>query len=136
MKLVTRTFMFSALCLVALLSASAQRYSAMPRVKITGVYEDIRVGKESGDLEGARVIITEGAGDYYALLQFAAGGAELPPPVLVKVTVKLTSITFTIPRSDGEQAQKFTGIVTATGLKLRSTPDDVYILKRKSCANL
>ena len=136
MKLVTRTFMFSALCLFALLSVSAQRHSAVPTVKITGVYEDIRVGKESGDLEGARVIIIEGSGDYYALLQIAAGGPELPAPVLVKVTVNPKSISFTIPRSDGDQAQKFTGIVSATGLKLRSSPDDVYILKRKSCASL
>ncbi|MDX6709441.1 MAG: hypothetical protein QOH96_457 [Blastocatellia bacterium] len=136
MKLVTRTFMFSALCLFALLSVSAQKHSAVPTVKVTGVYENIRVGKESGDLEGARMIIIEGSGDYYALLQIAAGGPELPAPVLVKVTVKLASISFTIPRSDGDQAQKFTGIVTATGLKLRSSPDDVYVLKRKSCASL
>ena len=136
MKLVTRTFMFSALCLVASFSVFAQRHSAVPTVKITGVYEDIKVGKESGDLEGTRLIIIEGSGDYYGLLQIAAGGPELPAPVLVKVTVKLTSITFTLPQSGDGQAQKFTGIVTTTGLKLRSSPDDVYVLKRKSCASL
>jgi len=65
------------------------------------------------------VIIIDGSGDYYALLQIAAGGPELPAPVLVKVTVKLTSITFTLPQSGDGQAQKFTGTVTATGLKLR-----------------
>jgi len=108
----------------------------VPTVKITGVYEDIKVGKESGDLEGARLIIIEGSGDYYGLLQIAAGGPELPAPVLVKVTVKLASISFTLPQSDGDQAQKFTGTVTASGLRLRSSPDDVYVLKRKSCASL
>ena len=136
MKLVSRTFMFSALCLVASFSVSAQKHSAVPTVRITGVYENIRLGKESGDLEGARLIIIEGSGDYYGLLQIAAGGPELPAPVFVKVNVKLASITFTLPQSGDGQAQKFTGTVTASGLKLRSSPDDVYILKRKSCASL
>jgi hypothetical protein len=136
MKPLFRMLVFAWLVTGALMIVTAQRRAATPAVKINGVYENISVGKESGDLEGMRLVIVDGSGDYYALVQIAGGGAELPVPVLVKLTISGANIAFALPQQDGGDAQKFKGTVTATGLRLRSSPGDAAMLKRKPCASL
>jgi len=66
MTVLFRAPVFLALCLSSVLFAQAHQRRSEPQARISGVYESLRVGKESGDLEGARLIITEGDGGYYA----------------------------------------------------------------------
>lgn len=66
----------------------ATRSVAGPAISVTGVYENITVGKGSGDLEGMRVSILSAGGGHYAIVQIAEGGAEDPKPEFVEVTVK------------------------------------------------
>jgi hypothetical protein len=122
-----------ALFLLCLVFASASVAQTVPPVKISGVYDNITVGKESGDLEGMRVIIFEGGGGYYCIVQIASGGAELPAPAMVKVNVKGSNIDFTVkePYGEGSEPVKFSGSVTAAGLRLKNQDGEVSSLKRK-----
>ncbi len=128
-----RTFLVCVISLIATLSltATAQK-STVPPVSIEGRYDDLTVGKPSGDLEGMRVILIDGGGGIYAIVQQAEGGAELPAPALAEVNVKGTEINFSIQLAGHDQAEKFSGKVSAAGLRLRSG-DQPFFLKRKKC---
>src|SRR5438034_909160 len=87
MKL-TKIVVFLIVCLVAITSMVAANFAAQPAVTVGGVYEHFTVGKESGDLEGMRVVIVSAGGGYYAIVQIAQGGAEDPKPEFVPADVK------------------------------------------------
>jgi hypothetical protein len=112
------------------IAASAQKKTTKPPpVVIAGVYEDFTVGKESGDLEGMRVVLFDAGNEWHAIVQIAEGGAEDPKPEYVPVEVKGTSIAFKV----GETT--FKGTVTTAGLKLKSGDGTTEIIKRKSCSS-
>lgn len=136
MKPNIRTMLLFTLCLTLAPVVLAQKRRGQPAVKVSGVYDNVTVGKGSGDLEGMQVILVEGAGQYYAIVQIASGGAELPAPVLVKANVKGTNIDFTVTEPDGQgsQPKKFTGSVTNAGLKLKNSDGESSFLKRKNCS--
>ena len=85
--------------------------------------------KESGDLEGMRVVIVPAGGGYYAIVQIAQGGAEDPKPEFVAATVKRMSVEFTAG------SEKFRGTISAAGLTLKDSGGASQTLKRKPCGS-
>ena len=128
--------------IVGLISAGALIVfpQKMPPVRIEGTYENLSVGKASGDLVGMRVMLIDGGGGTHAIVQEAEGGVELPDPVTTKVDVKGAKISFTIKFHGHDEAQTFSGTVTTAGLRLRrgqTTGADVeksFFLKRRKCS--
>lgn len=125
MKLSVRAFLSSVICLIVIPAALAKK---PPAVSVAGVYENFTVGKESGDLEGMRVVLVSAGDGHYAIVQIAQGGAEDPKPEFVPVNVKGVTVSFTV----GEE--KFTGKVSAVGLSLKNSSGESHVLKRKACA--
>jgi hypothetical protein len=76
-----------------------------------------------------RVAIINAGNAYHAIVQIAQGGAEDPEPQFVPVNVKGMTVNFTV----GEQ--KFTGTVTAAGLRLKTEGGGTELLKRKPCSS-
>lgn len=95
-----------------------------------GVYENFTVGKESGDLIGMRVVIFPAGKTFYAMVQIAEGGAEDPKPVFVDVTVRGTTVSFTV------NDKKYTGTISIAGLRLTDADGATHVLKRRPCATL
>lgn len=109
-------------------SESEQSHATPPRAAgVSGVYENFTIGKESGDLEGMRVVIVSAGNGYHAIVQIAQGGAEDPQPEFVEVTVKGMNVEFT------SGSEKFTGRVTDAGLTLKDS-SGAHQLKRKPCS--
>jgi len=128
MKFTARTIAFVVVCLVAITGAIAS-LAAQPAVTVPGVYENFTVGKESGDLEGMRVVIVPAGGGHYAIVQVAQGGAEDPKPDFVPAEVKGRTVTFTV------NAEKYTATATAAGLTVKNSAGESQMLKRKPCAS-
>jgi hypothetical protein len=135
-------------CCVVLVVASAAlaQKRSVPPVRIEGTYDNLHVGPpESGDLEGMRVMLIDGGGGIYAVVQEAAGGVELPAPALGEVTVKGNQITFTVKFPGQDETQTFSGKVSAAGLTLSrknsaepAAPNPLpgngsFFLKRRKC---
>lgn len=97
---------------------------------VAGVYENFTVGKESGDLVGMRIVIIPAHDTYYAMVQIAQGGAEDPKPEFVDATVKGNTVEFTV----GDQ--KYTGIVSVAGFRVKDPDGKTHVLKRRPCATL
>jgi hypothetical protein len=129
MKLLVRAFLTSVICLIVIPTALGRNPDSQPTVTVAGVYDNFTVGKESGDLEGMRVVIVQAGGGYYAIVQIAQGGAEDPKPEFVQAKVKGSSVSFTV----GDE--KFTGAATATGLRLKNSAGESQALKRKPCSS-
>ena len=119
MKRNVQILLFVAFCLIAIPAVSAQ--------SVNGVYENFSANKQSGDLDGMRVVIISSGDNHFALVQIAGGGVEEPDPVLVPVTVKGKTVSFTV--QDG----KYSGRVTATRLTLKQEGGSSEILRRKAC---
>ncbi len=128
MNLARALVVFSIVCLIAITSAVAANFAPQPAVTIAGVYENFTVGKESGDLEGMRVVIVPAGGGYYAIVQIAQGGAEDPKPEFVPANVKGKTASFSV----GDE--KYTATATAAGLTVKNSSGDTQMLKRKPCA--
>jgi hypothetical protein len=97
---------------------------------VAGVYENFTVGKESGDLVGMRIVIIPAHDTFYAMVQIAQGGAEDPKPEFVDATVKGHTVEFTV----GDQ--KYTGIVSIAGFRVKDPDGKTHVLKRRPCATL
>ena len=97
---------------------------------VGGVYENFTVGKESGDLEGMRIVIIPAHDTFYAMVQIAQGGAEDPKPEFVGAIVKGYTVEFTV----GDQ--KYTGTVTIAGFRVKDPDGKTHVLKRRPCATL
>lgn len=128
MKFTAQVMAACLVCLIVLPTAMAKKHPAQA-ASIAGVYENFTVGKESGDLEGMRVVLLNAGNSYHAIVQVAQGGAEDPKPEFVDVTVKGMNVSFTA--STG----KYTGRVTAAGLSLKDSSGQSSMLKRKPCAS-
>jgi hypothetical protein len=126
MKLTTRVVLLSVVCLMGLTIAIAKNFG-QPIVTVPGVYENFTVGKDSGDLEGMRVVIVPAGGGHYAIVQIAQGGAEDPKPEFVQAEVKGKNVSFAV----GDE--KYTGTATAAGLNLKNAAGDAQVLKKKAC---
>lgn len=97
---------------------------------VAGVYENLTVGKESGDLVGMRVMIIPAHDTFYAMVQIAQGGAEDPKPEFVDATVKGNTVAFTV------DDQKYTGTVSVSGFRVKDPDGQTHVLKRRPCATL
>lgn len=128
MKLTLRTLTVFALCLTIVPAASAQKRGARAAASVAGVYGDFTVGAGSGDLEGMRVAIFSAGSGYHAVVQVAQGGAEDPEPVFVEVKVNGMNVEFEVG------GQKYTGTVTAAGLRLKDEGGS-RLLERKPCSS-
>src|SRR3989442_15450186 len=95
MKLSMSAVASSLLCITVASSALARKPSGQPSVALAGIYDNFTVGKESGDLEGMRVVIVSAGGGYFAIVQIVQGGAEDPKPEFVAANVKGMSVQFT-----------------------------------------
>ncbi len=129
MRSIARALLIITVCLATMPSALAKKPGTATAPSVTGVYERFSVGKESGDLEGMRVVLVSAHDTHYAIVQIAQGGAEDPLPEFVPVTVKGMSVSFAV----GEQ--KFTGTVTAAGLRIKDSSGQTDMLKRKPCSS-
>src|SRR5260370_41768132 len=118
MNLTVRALLTLAICLMVIPATQARNAAAQPAVTVAGVYDNFTVGKESGDLEGMRVVIVPAAGGYYAIVQIAQGGAEDPKPEFVAAKVKGMNLRF----SAGDE--KFNGTVNAAGVRLKNSRGD------------
>jgi hypothetical protein len=127
MKRASRMVWILALLVVPILFATKASAQTGP---VPGVYENFTVGKESGDLEGMRVVLIPAGGGHHAVVQIAQGGAEDPKPVFVDVIVKGATVEFTV------NDQKYRGTVSIAGLSLRDPEGKTYVLKRRPCATL
>ena len=127
MRVLLRSVLFCALCLMVFSSASAQRGSTSKTFHTEGVFSNIAAG-EGGDYGGMQVYLTDSDGQFYATVTIAEG--VLLPPVLVKVKaqVETRKIEFELPGGDG--SRKFTGTVSAEGLALTEGGNKMF-LKRK-----
>jgi len=145
MKLIGRAVLLCCVVSVVAPAALSQR-RRVPPVRIEGTYDNLHVGPpESGDLEGMRVILIDGGGRIYAIVQEAAGGVELPAPTLAEVTMKGSDISFIVKFPGQDEAQTFSGKVSASGLRLRrgnparpawlpTLPgEESFFLKRRKC---
>jgi hypothetical protein len=122
--------LLAVIVLSAGLVASAQKKPTKPApVVIAGVYENFTVGKESGDLEGMRIVLFDAGNEWHAIVQIAQGGAEDPKPEYVSVEVKGTSFEFKV----GDMT--FKGTVTAAGLTLKHEDGMTETVKRQSCSS-
>jgi hypothetical protein len=129
MKVTIRALMTFVICLITIPAVLAKKPGTRPAASVAGIYENFTVGKGSGDLEGMRVVLVAAGGGHYAIVQIAQGGAEDPKPEFVPVNVKGRSVDFTV----GDQ--KFTGSVTAAGLRLKDSSGQTQLLKRKPCSS-
>ena len=134
MKLIGRAILLCGVSLIVTMTAFSQRRTT-PSVSVEGTYQHLTVGEGSGDLEGMRVILIDGGGGIYAIVQEAAGGVELPAPALAEVTVKGTDISFSIKFPGQDETQTFSGKVSASGLRLRrgNPGERPFFLKRQKC---
>jgi len=136
--LVIRLVLIASFLSAAALTVYPQK---MPPVRIEGTYENLRVGPESGDLVGMRIMLIDGGGGIHAIVQEAEGGVELPNPVTAKTDVKGAKISFTIKFPGHDAAQTFSGTVTTAGLRLRrghtagADAEKPFFLKRRKCTS-
>jgi hypothetical protein len=128
MKLTLLVLLTGIACLIVIPATLAGKPVAQPAATVAGIYDNFTVGKDSGDLEGMRVVIVPAGGGYYAIVQIAQGGAEDPKPDFVPVKVKGMNVDFAV----GDE--KFTGTVGAAGLRLKNSSGDAQTLKRKTCS--
>jgi hypothetical protein len=129
MKVTARAFLTCLICLIVVPAALGRKPGAQASASVTGIYENITVGKESGDLEGMRVVLVAAGDGHYAIVQIAQGGAEDPKPEFVPVKVNGATVNFSV----GEE--KFTGRVTTAGLSLKNSAGESQTLKRKACSS-
>lgn len=127
MKLIMIALASSLICITVASTALARKPSGQPTV--AGIYDNFTVGKDSGDLEGMRVVIVSAGGGYYAIVQIAQGGAEDPKPEFVAAKVKSMSVEFTAG------SEKFRGTVSAVGFTLKNAAGESQTLKRKPCGS-
>ncbi len=137
MKTMIYVFALCVLCSVAAPLTPSQQQRNRPRpVNPEGIYSSIEYSNASGDVGGMEVTIIsaynpEGNVQYYAVVQTAAG---VPlAPVLVRARVRGSSVEFTVPAVDGAQAVRYSGTITAAGLRLRDNTGDSRTLRRKNC---
>jgi hypothetical protein len=129
MKLLMAAVVSSLVCITVASTALARKPIGQPAVAVAGIYDNFTVGKESGDLEGMRVVIVPAGGGHYAIVQIAQGGAEDPKPEFVAANVKGMSVEFTAG------SEKFRGTVSASGLTLKNAAGESQTLKRKPCGS-
>ena len=129
MKISLRALLPVLICLIIAPAALAKKPAAQRAAGVAGVYDNFTVGKGSGDLEGMRVVLVSAGNEYHAIVQIAQGGAEDPKPEWVPVQVKGSSVNFAV----GDE--KYTGTVSATGLRLKSSTGATHLLKRKPCSS-
>jgi len=129
MKSTSKAFVFAAICLVALTTAVAAGFNPQTTVSVAGVYDNFTVGKDSGDLEGMRVVIVPAGGGYYAIVQIAQGGAEDPKPEFVPAVVKGRTASFSVAD------EKFTATASAARLTVKNSAGESQMLKRKPCGS-
>ena len=131
MRIAVRALFVFSLCLVVFQTAQAQKRRHHPAVRVQGIYENFTVGKESGDLEGMRVIILQAGGDsYHAIVQIAQGGAADPEPDFVDAAVTGANVQFKT------QSLRFIGTATATRLRLKDSAGQTIVLRRKPCSSM
>jgi len=128
MKRTSKLAVFAIVCFVALSSAVVANLVAQPAASVPGVYENFTVGKDSGDLEGMRVVIVPAGGGHYAIVQIAQGGAEDPKPEFVPADVKGKTVRFSV------NEEKYTATASAAGLTVKDSGGQSQVLKRKACA--
>ncbi len=137
MKTIVRVLSLCVFCsLAAPLTPSQQQRNRQRPVSPEGIYSSLEYSGASGDVGGMEVTIIsafnpEGNVQYYAVVQTAAG---VPlAPVLVRARIRGSGVEFTIPAVDGAQAVRYSGTITAAGLRLRDNTGDSRTLRRKNC---
>ena len=119
--------------LISLLLTLAPLPTDVQRPRVTGLYSNMRMSAETGDLGGEQLYITSSRSGFYALFQMAEGSPDVP--VLVPLVVEGAIIKFEFP-SDSKYARglrSFEGTITATGLTGRFANGYQVTLPRLPC---
>lgn len=108
-------------------------FAAGAEVKVTGTYSSLNINEESGDLGGTEISILYGAHAHYAVVQCSEGEPGIP--VVVKVKVNGSKVSFTVPKNSGSGCPEvaYEGTVSAAGLTGQFSGFGLTeLLKRKS----
>ena len=130
MKTLTRTLLLCVLCLIAAVTADAQRRTNRSQtVNPVGTFSNMG-GTESGDVGGTHIVVLWSlAGEreqYFVVVQQAEGVPG--DPEMVRATVRGATIEFTL--ADG---LRYTGTITAAGIRLRNSAGSSEFLRRQNC---
>ena len=100
----------------------------------TGVFSNLYVDRESGDLSGMEIFIMHSNKGYYLTYQCAAG--EIAEPVLVKGKITGSVIEFTIPDTFKYFCDfgDFRGIISRNGIrgKFINSNKSVFLKRKES----
>jgi hypothetical protein len=108
-------------------SVEAQKKKAAPKpFPTSGEFHNITVGKESGDLGGTSIYLTQSDTQTYAVVRTAAGDLSNPVLVPAKISGKnMRTVEFSVLSESGSE-RKYKGTVSAAALML----DELGSLKR------
>ena len=83
-------------------------------VKITGVYSDMRISQQSGDVIGIEIVLVPSRAGYFVVFQASEG--EPDKPLVVPARVSRDGLEFVLPESSSYTG-KFIGRFTCSGLE-------------------
>jgi len=105
--------------LVSILLAANLAAPAREKIdtSITGMYSNLELNDEGGDLLGMEVYLVSGTGEYFAVVQCAGGVPGRP--VITSVQASGATISFKLPEGQPECGTSFTGTISKKGLRGR-----------------
>lgn len=109
--------------------------SSAPSIKVTGVYSNMEINKNSGDILGIEIIVSEVGDKYY--LTFQSGEGEARKPLILEAMISGSELSFVTNELHGYQGL-FKGEITEKGIlggfvngQLSHRGEKVFLLKRK-----
>lgn len=119
------------LCLLAqtpLLAASPQKSPKSQTVRPYGMFSDLEVSRETGDVGGTEMFFFHAGKDFVLILR---GEGELRPPILCEVSSTGNSVRFS--EKSGSERTEFQGIFSATHLSGKFSDGRTLKIPRKQC---
>jgi hypothetical protein len=129
-----------AACLLFVLFSSLPEVAAgsqasVPEAKITGIYTDMRMHSQTGDVVGVEIFLVFSRSGYQVIFQDAEGSPSVP--VVVPATIDADRIEFSLPERSGYSG-KFVGTIRASTItgefangQLSSVGKKTFVLKRR-----
>ena len=104
-------------CASLLVIGMSPPLQAQSRPQIIGIFSNMGIGAESGDVGGVELDVTYGKGSFYVLFQMAEGTPDVP--ILMTLDAKDSTVSFSFPEESKYFAglRTFNGTVTRTGIR-------------------
>ncbi len=106
------------LALLVLSLAVGPVFAQTTKLKVTGIYSNLRYIQEGGDLLGMELLVVPSEAGYTGFVQIAEGGA--PYTAVVPVVATGSRISFTLPSDGAYGAMKFDGELKGASLVIKS----------------